>query len=130
LSVRFAGQSAHFVLASPTSIVARVPKEARIGRVIVTTPDGRAVSASVFEPLPWISSIKPQTAHPGARITIVGSNLGGAVRVTFHGRRARFHVVSPTRIVATVPRAAVGGRIIVRTRAGSAASRRRFHLLR
>lgn len=122
-SVRFAGRRAHFVLISPTSIVARVPKQARIGHVTVTTPDGRAISSQQFKPRPWIVSVKPRRARAGAWITIVGSNLGGATRVTFHGRRARFHVLSPTRIVARLPRRASSGRITVRTRAGKATSR-------
>jgi hypothetical protein len=123
LRVQFAGRSAHFALRSATLLVALVPKRAGIGRVVVTTTSGRAVSPTRFLPLPRIVSVEPRRPRVGRQITIVGTNLGGATRVTFHGRRARFHVVSPTLIVATVPRKATSGRITVRTRSGKATSR-------
>jgi hypothetical protein len=126
-TVRFAGQEARFSLRSPTLILARVPKKAGIGRVRVTTRAGRATSRRSFRPLPSITAVTPRTALAGARVTIVGANLDGLISVKFHGVRAPVRAESPTQIVAIVPRGATIGRIIVRTRAGKAASRHRFH---
>lgn len=129
-NVRFAGRNAHFVVISPTRISARVPKLAGRGRLTVTTADGRGVSSRAFKPLPSIGSFLPRRARAGTRITIRGANLGGATSVRFRGRRARFRVLSPTRIVAIVPRRVTSGRISVRTRAGEGTSRVRFRVRR
>jgi hypothetical protein len=129
-SVRFAGQGARFTGETPTFLLARVPNQAGIGRLSVTTFAGRATSRGRFKPLPSITAIKPWNAAAGARVLIVGANLRGLISVRFHGIRALIRAKSPTRIVAIVPRAATTGRITVRTRAGKAATRRRFHLRR
>jgi hypothetical protein len=117
-SVRFAGRSAHFVVTSPTSIVARVPKLARGGHVVVQSPTGRAVSLQRFQPEPSINSVEPHRVRPGAWLRIVGGNLAGTFRVRVDGRRARLHVVTPTLVVVTVPPRARHGRITVWTWGG------------
>ena len=122
-SVRFNGRNAHFVVESPTSIVAWMPKQARGGHVVVTTPSGRAVSPDRFRPLPSRIAVRPHTVRPGGQLTITGANLGGTFRVVIDGRRAHFHVVSPTTVVVTVPRRATNGRVIVSTWSGNASSR-------
>lgn len=122
--VRFAGRPAQFVVRSPVSIVARIPKQARGGHVVVTTPTGRAVSSDRFRPLPSISSVTPRRSRPGGLVTITGSNLGGTHRVLIQACRAHFHVVSPTTVVAVVPRRAASGRVTVWTWSGSATSRK------
>jgi hypothetical protein len=128
-TVRFAGRKAHFTVRFPTLILARVPKQAGIGRVRVITRAGRATSRSKFKPLPSITAVKPWTAVAGATVTITGANLRGVISVKFRGIRALISAKSPTRIIAIVPGAATTGRITVRTRTGKAATRRRFRPL-
>jgi hypothetical protein len=122
-SVRFNGQDAHFVVNSPTSVTAWMPKQARGGHVVLTTPSGRAVSSDRFRPLPSRISVSPRLVRPGGQVTVTGDNLGGTFRVVIDGRRAHFHVVTPTLVVAMVPRRATSGRVIVSTWSGDASSR-------
>jgi IPT/TIG domain-containing protein/List-Bact-rpt repeat protein len=122
-SVRFSGRDAHFVVESPTSIVAWMPKRARGGHVVVTTANGRAVSPDRFHPLPSRLAVTPHTVRPGGQLTITGANLGGTFRVVIDGRRAHFKVVTPTLVLAQVPRRARSGRVTVWTWSGSGTSR-------
>jgi hypothetical protein len=71
---------------------------------------------------PTITSFRPASGITGTRVTIDGTNLGGTTAVTFDGKKARFSVVSPTRIRATVPDGASTGPIAVTTGAGTATS--------
>ena len=58
---------------------------------------------AVVSPVTVVSSLSPSHGRKGSRVTIRGLNLAGATKVTFGGVRAKFTVVSPTKITATVP---------------------------
>jgi outer membrane protein assembly factor BamB len=71
---------------------------------------------------PSIWSVSPALARAGKVITITGVSLEGANRVTIHGLRARFHVVSARKLTATVPAGATTGRVRVTVGTVTAAS--------
>ncbi|HWB22768.1 MAG TPA: IPT/TIG domain-containing protein [Gaiellaceae bacterium] len=76
---------------------------------------GRAVAEK-----PLIKSITPIHARVGAKVTIKGANLGGAMWVKFGGVKALYTVPSASKIIARVPKKAHTGRISVKTSVGVA----------
>jgi len=121
-SVWLTGRKLRFVRTSPSSLTVWIPRQARGGHLIVDSPTGRAVSLQRFQPEPSVASV-PHSVRPGAQFTIAGGNLAGTFRVRVDGRRARFHVVSPTLVVATLPLRARRGRITVWTWGGTVTTR-------
>ncbi|WP_420582287.1 IPT/TIG domain-containing protein [Reichenbachiella sp.] len=74
-------------------------------------------------PIPSITSISPDSVEPGDNITIVGTDLGDAISVTFNEVAAETIVSnSATEIVATVPENASTGKVAVATTGGIAIS--------
>lgn len=101
--------------------------------VVVTNPDGKEATLEAGftvmeeedddddEPgVPHISGISPTSGPEGAAVTVSGSDLGeaGTSFVTFNGTRATCSSWSSTRIVASVPRGATSGPLVVTTPAG------------
>lgn len=64
----------------------------------------------------------------GSTVTILGTNLTGASAVDFNGTSADFTVVSGSEITATVPAAALTGKIQVTTPSGTFSSNRPFQV--
>jgi hypothetical protein len=71
---------------------------------------------------PTISAIAPESGLMGSAVSITGTDLTTAYRVTFGGVAARFTVDSDMSITATVPLGAVDGPVSVSTVGGVAAS--------
>jgi uncharacterized repeat protein (TIGR03803 family) len=66
--------------------------------------------------------LEPASGEVGEAITILGSDLTGATKVTFNGKAAEFKVVSNTEIQATVPAEANTGKVEVTTPRGAISS--------
>jgi uncharacterized repeat protein (TIGR03803 family) len=60
----------------------------------------------------------PSAGKVGATIKILGTDLTGTSKVTFHGVSAEFTIVSATQITATVPSGAASGSVKVTTPSG------------
>src|SRR5207247_914385 len=115
--VQFNGVTAENVTVDPTGthVKATVPGEVGDGpgQITVMTAQGAATSSAMFTvgpsnrppalPHPRISSFAPTSGKAGAKVTIRGANLGGALWVKFGGVKATFAVPTRTKIVATVP---------------------------
>jgi len=72
---------------------------------------------------PAITGFTPSTAKSGATVTITGKNLSGATAVTIGGLKASsFKVVSATKITVKLPSNAKAGKIVVKTKGGTATS--------
>ena len=73
---------------------------------------------------PFITAITPQDGPlaGGSRISIDGAAFTGVRSVDFGSARARFHVVSPTKIVATVPPGKGAASVVVTSKSGSGRS--------
>jgi uncharacterized repeat protein (TIGR03803 family) len=65
----------------------------------------------------------------GEKIWILGSDLSGATKVTFHGTSARFKVRAKTLIVAEVPSGATTGTVKVKLSSGTLSSNVQFQVL-
>jgi uncharacterized protein (TIGR03437 family) len=59
-------------------------------------------------------------------VTITGTGLKQATKVTFDGKSATFTVISDTEVTADVPTGAATGKITVTTKGGSATSTTSF----
>ena len=62
----------------------------------------------------------------GTSVTITGTDLTGATKVTFNGIAATYTVVSSTTITTKVPSGATTGKIAVTTKGGTATSTATF----
>jgi Tol biopolymer transport system component len=62
---------------------------------------------------PTIDSFTPTSGITGSKVTINGANLDTTTKLMFNGLAAKFTVLSPTQIRATVPNGATTGKIAV-----------------
>ncbi|MFM2105196.1 MAG: hypothetical protein RL338_228 [Chloroflexota bacterium] len=89
-------------------------------------PDGSA-GAAVADAAGTVASISPRRGGPGTTVTIVGQGLDRATAVWFAGYRSpRIVALSPTRLLAAVPRGAPTGRVVVRFGEAAATAAARF----
>jgi hypothetical protein len=81
-----------------------------------TTAGGNPYDGTVFSLAvglgPFVKTL-PRSGKIGDQIQILGTNLTGATKVSFHGVDAVFTVVSATEIVTKVPAGAASGQIQV-----------------
>jgi uncharacterized repeat protein (TIGR03803 family) len=124
--VAFNGTPASFTVVSDTYLTATVPSGATTGFVDVTTPGGTLKSNHTFLVTPTILSFSPASGKIGATVTITGSGLTGATKVTFGGKASLFTVNNSSKITATVPTGAKTGKIVVTTAGGTATSATSF----
>ncbi len=121
-SVSFGGAVAVIVADTPSAVTAIVPTGAADGVVTVVSPLGTASSPAVFFVAPSITSFSPASAPRGGTVTITGSGLGAAKKVSIGGKKAVVLSDTPTAIVATVPARASTGSVVVVTKHGKAVS--------
>ena len=77
-------------------------------------------------PAPTIKSLKPAKGKVGKKVTIKGTNLAGAIGVSFHGVVAIITKDTATEIVTKVPAGATTGFVTVATAGGTATSTKSF----
>lgn len=88
---------------------------------------GAAGTVAGAEPAGIVGSISPPRGGPGTTVTIVGRGLDRATAVWFAGRRSpRIVSLSPTTLIAAVPRGAPSGRVVVRFGEAAATAAARF----
>lgn len=80
------------------------------------------------EPL-ILRKVAPARAPVGSRVTLHGKGLAAATAVTFGDAKARFKVVSDGKLVATVPRSARSGPIVVTSPLKQVQSRASFPIV-
>jgi Tol biopolymer transport system component len=88
-------------------------------------PTESAAVVATFDkiPAPTVSALSPAAAKPGAAVTLTGTHLTGATKVTFGSVQAKtFTVTSPTSITTVVPVGALTGKVSVLTPGGKATS--------
>jgi hypothetical protein len=76
--------------------------------------------------LPTITKFSPASGKPGAKVTITGTNLAGATKVTIGGKVAQITSNTATKIKVIVPSSAKTGKIKVTTPGGTATSATKF----
>jgi len=123
--VDFGTGSATFTVVSDTYMTAVVPVTGTTANVTVVTPTQTLVSNKVFRVIPAITGIAPPNGPVGTPVTITGTGLTQASRVTFGGTKATtFTVNSATQVTATVPSGAKTGGIGILTPGGLASSKK------
>lgn len=75
---------------------------------------------------PTITSFKPSSGATGNKVTITGTNLSGATKVSFKGAAATIIKDTATKITTKVPTGAKTGPIKVTTSGGTATSASSF----
>jgi hypothetical protein len=120
--VAFNGVAAVLVGDSMSAVIAVVPTAATAGPITVQTPGGTASSAKPFMPAPAVTSISPGSGPVGTSVTVTGTGLAGATKVTIAGKKAAVVSDTPTRIVVLVPSRAISGPVHVVTAGGTAIS--------
>jgi hypothetical protein len=125
-AVQFGTGFASFTVVSDTYMTAVIPSSGTVGNITVSTPSGTLSSIRPFKVLPVVKSFTPTSGPPGTAVTVTGTNLLGATKVTFGGVAGSFIVNSDTQITATVPTTGKTGKIAVTTPGGTATSAASF----
>lgn len=76
--------------------------------------------------VPTVTSFSPASGPPGSSVTVLGSGLSSATRVTIGGTSAAYSVISDGELRVTVPAGAVSGPIQVTSPGGVATSTSSF----
>lgn len=125
--VKFGGTAATTTqLTGTTFILATVPAGALTGKITVTTGATTLSTTSTYKVTPTVSGFSPSSGPVGTSVTISGTGLTQATKVTFNKVAATFTVNSDSKITATVPAGATTGKIVVTTKGGSATSSKVF----
>ena len=109
-SVKFGGKPAlYYSVVSNTTINATV-SNGNSGYVSVTTLGGKdSLDGFIFIPAPVISSFAPTSAKVGETVTIIGTNLSDATKVSFGGMTAKsFTILSAGTIQAVLDSGSTG----------------------
>jgi IPT/TIG domain len=80
------------------------------------------------EPL-LVRKLAPTKGTVGTRVTLQGKGLAAATKVSFGRAKARFHIVNDRKLVATVPKRAKSGRVVVTSALTQVKSRDSFRVL-
>ena len=127
VAVRFGGNAATNVhVISPSEITLNAPIGSGLARVVVTADAGETPTSPdalyTYLAPPTVSGITPATGpnKGGTEVTIRGKNFVAPVSVLFGSRRARaVHVVSASKIVASVPAGSGAAPVTVTALGGS-----------
>jgi alpha-tubulin suppressor-like RCC1 family protein len=99
------------------------------GLIIVSSCGVPVLAASAATPRPKIMSFYPTTATVGTQVTIEGTDLAGATRVTFNGNAATIISSRANRITADAPVATTTGYIKVKSAGVWTRSASKFNVL-
>ena len=126
-SISFAGSitvTTFTVNTDKTAITVTVPKNVKEGTIKLTTLSSVDVESTLPLNLisPVITSVTPTLVKNGSTLTISGTNLDLATKVTFSGTVDGVIVTqSATKIDVTVPMTAVDGTVVLSTNSGKTA---------
>lgn len=113
-----------------TQMTVTVPADALQGTVSVTTDAGAVTStAFVVRRAPTDVVTVPLSGAVGTVVAIKGNNFKGTTTVTFNGVSAKFTVIGPNKITATVPTTATTGTVKVTNPWGSSSTMSVFTVL-
>lgn len=115
-------------------LVFQVPENAHSGDLVLKWPGGGDVrSPGKFIAQPVITQLAPAKAGQGIKVTLTGYNLENVSKVEFGEAEANFEFAKkaddtddPTRLIVTVPEAAVSGPIRVTTKPDLAGASKAF----
>jgi len=126
-SVSFNGTPAtSFTIVSDTFLTVKVPVGALTGVVSILTSTGTLLSIHNFKVLPVVTGLSVTSGTVGTPVTISGSGLTQASKITFGGVKAVFSVTNDSTIATTVPTGAKTGKVAVTTLGGAASSAATF----
>jgi hypothetical protein len=124
-TVKFGAAIATVISASDSEVVVTIPSTAFTGKIMVSTMDGTATSATDFIviKIPTVTAFTPAMGAVGASVTISGANLSSVTEVQFNGVSAGAPtVISATSVKIIIPMGATTGKVSVTNRAGTTTS--------
>jgi len=112
-----------FVSQSATQIVVKVPGGARKGKITLTSPSGVTMQSTqdLDVVLPVVTGLAPNPVYHQTDLTITGTNLDLANKITFAGTSpavTSFVSQSSTQIVVKVPAGAIKGKLVLGVTSG------------
>jgi hypothetical protein len=119
--VKFGRNCTGFKIVSSTTITVQVPPGAVTAPISVTSPAGKATSATPFTVMPRIWGFSPTSGAVGTLVKLKGTTFNGTTAINFGSVAADMSsaVVHPSSITVYVPAGAVTGKIFVTTAAGT-----------
>ncbi|MFD4925663.1 IPT/TIG domain-containing protein [Streptomyces goshikiensis] len=125
-AVRFGVTNAtSFTVVSSTQITATAPPGTGSTQITVITPGGTSNPLPfAYFPAPTLTGLAPVSGptSAGTVLTLTGTNLATATKVTFGATLAAFTVISDTQITATAPAGAAGPVSVSVTTAGGSSA--------
>jgi len=120
--VEFNGTPASFTVLSDTYLTAKVPS-GETGFVSATTPSGTLFSSKIFKAIPKITGFTPKRGKVGDPVTLNGTGLIQAEKITVGKVEVTaFTVYSDIKVGFNVPAGAKTGKISLTTPGGKATS--------
>ncbi len=92
----------------------------------VGSPIGLGAFSTSITETPKLAGFTPSSGITGSTVEIEGTGLGAVSGVEFGTLAAKFKVLSPTRIEATVPNGASAAKISLKSAAGTVTSKQKF----
>jgi uncharacterized repeat protein (TIGR03803 family) len=119
--VKFGTGPGTFVASTDAFMKATVAAGATTGSITVLEPGGNLLTPQMYKVIPTVSKFTPTSGPVGTKVVITGMSLTQTTLVTFGGVKAiTVTVNSDTQVTATVPAGAKTGKIVVKTKGGSA----------
>ncbi|MFQ5928430.1 MAG: IPT/TIG domain-containing protein [Acidobacteriota bacterium] len=125
-------RGAEFKIISPEEIQVTIPENAASGPILVTTVVDSVKSPQSFTVtgVPTITHINPSGGYPGETVVeIHGKYLDKLREVTLGGIKVEPEQSGPRKIKILVPENATDGKIVVKTRNGTAAPAKDFEIV-
>jgi hypothetical protein len=91
---------------------------------------GSSATPSKVVRAPLITLFLPASGKVGSKVTLFGSNFVRVGWVKFGGVKAKFTVISPSRLAVTVPRLAHTGKLSVHAAGGTSVTKKSFKVVR
>jgi uncharacterized repeat protein (TIGR03803 family) len=119
--VKFGTGAGTFVASTDAFMTATVQTDATSDVITVLEPGGNLQTPQIYKVLPTILSFSPKSGTVGTPVVITGTSLKQTTSVTFGGVKATNVVInSDTQVTATVPTGAKTGKIVIKTKGGTA----------
>jgi|GEM_PF-2638101 large repetitive protein len=127
-----AGKKLRKIRQTAIQIVAKLPANARSGRIVVISRGGSATFSKIFSIMPYASlrTFFPLSGLPGTQLTVTGANFHPSMAVFLGKLRLRITRRTPNTLQVVIPPGATSGRITIDSHGQRITSRLAFSVLK